>query len=313
MMGGRSWDDWIEEYSHAHEHPVNRWTHTFGIPMIAGRDFRVEDNPSYTPTIPEGRPFGPQPEELEGPRVVIVNEHVTNRFFPNENPIGKRLSLTETYAPERSYEIVGVVKAASYFGLRGATEGMIYQSAWRPGAAPKQLNIRTSGDIQPAVDAVRSAARELDPTIPILSVNTIEQMIDSNIMQEKLIASLSSFFGAVALLLAAVGLYGVIGYEVAQRMHELGVRVALGARRGDILGLIVGRTVRLTLAGIVAGAGIALLAGRWLQPLLFQQSAADPRVYALVAVTMLVVATLASALPAIRASHADPNRSLCSD
>jgi ABC-type antimicrobial peptide transport system permease subunit len=141
----------------------------------------------------------------------------------------------------------------------------------------------------------------------------METLLDSTYRTWRLGASMFLCFGLLALAVAAVGLYGVIGYEVTQRMHELGVRVALGARRADILGLIVGRTVRLMVAGIFAGTAIALLGGRWLQPLLFQQSATDPRVYAVVAAIMLGVAVLASSLPAIRASHADPNRSLRAD
>jgi putative ABC transport system permease protein len=144
-------------------------------------------------------------------------------------------------------------------------------------------------------------------------VRPMESLLDGTYRTWRLGASMFLCFGLLALAVASVGLYGVIGYEVTQRMHELGVRVALGARRADILGLIVGRTVRLMAAGILAGSAIALLAGRWLQPLLFQQSATDPRVYAAVATTMLVVAVLASSLPAIRASHADPNRSLRAD
>jgi predicted permease len=302
---GRPWKD--GERSVIDQNAVGpRFFETFGIPMIAGRDFRVEDNPSYTRTIPEGRPFGPQPEELEGPRVVIVNEHVANRFFPNENPIGKRLSLTETYAPERSYEIVGVVKAASYFGLRGATEGMIYQSAWRPGAAPKQLNIRTSGDIQPAVDAVRSAARELDPTIPILSVNTIEQMIDSNIMQEKLIASLSSFFGAVALLLAAVGLYGVMAHMVTRRRREIGIRMALGAQRGAVMRLVLWDAMLMVITGAAIGIPIALSVTHFARTFLYGVEARDPLSTVFSTLVLLAVAGLASYLPARRATRVDP-------
>ena len=117
-------------------------------------------------------------------------------------------------------------------------------------------------------------------------------------------------FGALALVVAAVGLYGVIGYNVAQRMHELGVRVALGAQRLDILRLVVAQSLGISLAGVALGALIAFLAGKWIQPLLFQQSASDPLVYGGVAAMMVIVALAASAVPAIRASRADPNIAL---
>ena len=117
-------------------------------------------------------------------------------------------------------------------------------------------------------------------------------------------------FGVLALVVAAVGLYGVIGYTVAQRMHELGLRVALGAQRGDILRLVVGQNLRLALFGVALGVLVAVLASRWIQPLLFRQSATDPRVYTGVGALMIVVAVAASALPALRATRADPNAAL---
>jgi predicted permease len=283
-----------------------RFFETFGIPIIAGRDFRAEDNPAFTPMPAEGRRMGPPPEELEGPRAVIINEHIAKRFFPNENPIGKRLSFTEKYAPERSYEIIGVVKPASYFGLRGATEGMIYQSVWRPGANTKQLNIRVSGDIYPVVDAVRRAARELDAEIPILNVRTIEQMIDDNIIQEKLIASLCTFFGAVALLLAAVGLYGVMAHMVTRRRREIGIRMALGAQRGNVMGLVIRDAMLMVVAGAAAGIAIALGVTQFARTFLFGVEARDPLSTALSTLVLLGVAGLASYLPARRATKVDP-------
>jgi ABC-type antimicrobial peptide transport system permease subunit len=122
-----------------------------------------------------------------------------------------------------------------------------------------------------------------------------------------------SAFGVLALLVAAVGLYGVIGFNVTQRMHELGVRVALGAQRGDILRLVVGQAMRFALAGIVLGSLLAFSVGGWLQPLLFKQSARDPVVYAAVGVVLLFVALAASTIPAIRAARADPNTALRSE
>ena len=117
-------------------------------------------------------------------------------------------------------------------------------------------------------------------------------------------------FGGLALLVAAVGLYGVITYNVAQRMHELGVRIALGAQSRDVVRLVVGQGVRFALAGVTIGLGLALLAARWIQPLLFEQSARDPAVYAVVGGLLLVVAMIASGVPAARATRADPNSAL---
>jgi predicted permease len=270
--------------------------------MIAGRDFREQDNPSFTPTLPTGPPA----EEPEGPRVVIINEHLAKRFFPNENPVGKRLSLAEKYAPERSYEIIGVVKPASYFGLRGATEGMVYQSVWRPGATPKQLNVRVSGDVEPVVDAIRRTARELDAAVPILNVRTIEQLIDNNIMQEKLIATLSGFFGTVALLLAAVGLYGVMAHMVTRRRREIGIRMALGAQRTSVLWLVLRDAMLMVIGGAALGIPVALSLTHFAQSFLYGVEARDPLSTVLSTVVLFGVAGLASYLPASHATHVDP-------
>jgi putative ABC transport system permease protein len=135
-------------------------------------------------------------------------------------------------------------------------------------------------------------------------------LVDQRQRSWRLGATMFVAFGILALIVAAIGLYGVIGYNVAQRMHELGVRVALGAQRGDILRLVVGQSLRFAIAGVFIGALAAALASRWIQPLLFRQSATDPLVYGGVSAMMLVVALAASALPAFRAARADPNLAL---
>jgi ABC-type antimicrobial peptide transport system permease subunit len=144
-------------------------------------------------------------------------------------------------------------------------------------------------------------------------VRPFEELVDRQRRSWRVGATMFGAFGVLALVVAAVGLYGVIGYNVAQRMHELGVRVALGAERRDVMGLVVGQGMKVALAGLLIGGGVAFYAARWIQPLLFQLSARDPATYATVAVTLLVVALLASLIPATRASRADPNVVLRSD
>ena len=144
-------------------------------------------------------------------------------------------------------------------------------------------------------------------------VRPLQEVVDDRSRSWRLGATMFVAFGGLALVVAAVGLYGVISYNVAQRTHELGVRMALGARTRDALRLIVGQGVRVALAGVAAGLALALAAARWVQPLLFQQPANDPLLYALVGVVMLAVAIAASAIPALRAARADPNIALRSD
>ncbi|HYC50167.1 MAG TPA: FtsX-like permease family protein, partial [Gemmatimonadaceae bacterium] len=178
---------------------------------------------------------------------------------------------------------------------------------------PRFLLVNVAGS--PAIESerVRRALQAGMPGTSFVTVRPMESLLDGTYRTWRLGASMFLCFGLLALIVASVGLYGLIGYEVTQRMHELGVRVALGARRRDIVALVVGRTIRLVVAGIVIGGSVALFASRWLEPLLFRQSVTDGRVYGLVGATMLVVAMIASAAPAFRASQADPNRSLRTD
>ena len=148
------------------------------------------------------------------------------------------------------------------------------------------------------------------PGASYVTVTPFEEVIGGQTRSWKVGATMFGAFGALALLLAAVGLYSVIAYNVAQRTHELGVRIAMGARPRNVLALVVGQGVRLAIVGIVIGAAIAFSGARWLKPLLFQESARDPAVYALVAVVLLVVAVVASYVPALRAARVDPNVAL---
>jgi putative ABC transport system permease protein len=182
-----------------------------------------------------------------------------------------------------------------------------------PASGPRFLVMSVAGSPAVETERVRKALQAAMPGTSYVTVRPMESLLDGTYRTWRLGASMFLCFGVLALIVASVGLYGLIGYEVTQRMHELGVRVALGARRQDIIGLVVGRTIKLMAAGIVLGGAGAFVAGRWLQPLLFRQSSSDARVYGLVGATMLLVAVLASALPALRASQADPNRSLRTD
>jgi ABC-type antimicrobial peptide transport system permease subunit len=175
------------------------------------------------------------------------------------------------------------------------------------------LLLRMRGDAASQVERVRKALQTVMPGESYVTVRPMQELVDDRRRSWRLGATMFVAFGALALLVAAVGLYGVITYNVAQRMHELGVRIALGAQARDVVRLVVGQGIRFAVAGVGVGLGLALLAARWIQPLLFRQPARDPAIFGGVGALLILVAALASALPALRATRADPNSALRSD
>ena len=262
--------------------------------------------------ILRGRPINAA-DRAEASPVIVVSRGMAEALWPGQEAVGKCIRVFADTMPCRA--VIGVADdiMQSNYQLGQPKLYHYYVAADQIPPTPRYLLVKAEGEPQVQAERLRVALQRVMPGSSYVTVRPMATLLDVTYRTWRLGASMFLCFGVLALAVASVGLYGVIGYEVTQRMHELGVRVALGARRTDILGLIVGRTVRLMLLGIVAGGAISLLAGRWLEPLLFRQSATDPRIYALVAITMLMVAILASSLPAIRASGADPNRSLRAD
>ena len=289
-----------------------RFFEAMGIPIVLGRDFRPEDNPSYSPDPPAvWRPgMPPSPEERKGPRYAIINEGMAKKFFPNQNPIGLRFSVTQNYDPELSFEIIGVVKDARYFGLRDNTEPMVYQALWRPGAGSRTLVILAATDPERMTEVVRREAHALDSAVPILRSRTMEQQVDNNFLQEKLVATLSGFFGGVALLLASVGLYGVMAHAVTRRTREIGIRVALGAERSSVLWLVLRDALMMVALGAAIGLPAALAVTRFASAFLYGITPRDPLSTAAATAVLVLVALFASYLPARRASRVDPNVAL---
>ncbi len=283
-----------------------RYFETMGIPIVLGRDFRDEDNPPYSPDPPTTFTLGDSQPELPGPRVVVINESMAKHFFASRNPIGLHICFTEKYDPARAYEVIGIVKDARYFGLRNAPEPMVYQSVWRLGAGSRALCFRTSREEPELVELVRRQVSALDPAVPVLNSRTMEQQVDNNILEDRLIASLSSFFGFLALLLASVGLYGAISYAVTRRTREIGIRMALGASRSAVRWLILRDASILVAAGAVIGIPSALAATRLVRSFLYGIGAQDPATVVAAALVLGTVAVLASLLPARRATKVDP-------
>ena len=256
---------------------------TMGIPIIAGRDFSTQDR--------EGSPL-----------VVIVNEEMARRYYGG-SAVGKRLQFG-TNVPSR--EIVGVARTAKYRNLREEPLPFIYVPLGQEYQPGMTLMVRTQSDPEVLLGTLQNEMRALNKDVPLSSVQTMSDRIGAQLAGDRMIAVLLSVFGAGALLLAAIGIYGVMGYAVAQRTREIGVRIALGADQRDILKLIVGQGLVLILIGTGIGLALALAATQVLKSVLFGISATDPLTFVSVVLVLVGVALLACYLPARRATKVDP-------
>jgi predicted permease len=257
---------------------------TFGAPLLLGREFTAQDTP-------------------ESPKVVIVNQGVARRFFGSESALGKRITL-ENY---KDLEIVGIVADAKYRNLKEVAP----LTAYIPYSQYEQLGqrtlcVRAAGDARALVAAIRQEVRNLDPNLPVFNVKTFAEQINDSVSQERLIAMLSSFFGFFALLLAALGLYGVMAYAVTRRTREIGIRLALGAQTAGVRWLVLRETLLLALIGIAIGLPAALASSRLTEGLLFELKPTDPLTITLATLLLLSIAALAGYLPACRATRVDP-------
>lgn len=256
---------------------------TMGIPIVAGRDFNAQDR--------EG-----------SPTVVIVNEVFARRYFGG-NAVGKRLRFG---SKEPFREIVGVARTAKYRNLREEPLPFIYTPLAQEFQPDMTLMVRTAGDPSALVGAVRNEMRALNKDVSLSDVRTMTEQIADQLAADRVVAVLLSVFGASALLLATIGIYGVVAFAVAQRTHEIGIRIALGADHRDILKLILGQGMVLIVIGAGIGLALALTATQLLKSLLFGVSATDPLTFSSVVFALVGVALLACYLPARRAMKVDP-------
>jgi predicted permease len=262
-------------------------------------------------TLQEGRTFTSQ-DIANAPKVAIINESMARYFFPQQNPLGKRLGrANEDPRSASSFEIIGVVKDARYQGLRSAGPRIVYLPILQiTNPRVSAFIVRTSGDPAQMIASLRQEAQAVDRNVALRGVKTLEQRVDDYLFRERIVAQLASFFSLLALSLSCLGLYGVLAYAVGRRTPEIGVRIALGARPLDVLKLVVGQGVWLTLSGV----GIGLLAAfgmtRWLRGFLFEVSPTDPLTFAAIVFMLTVTALLACYLPARRAMKVDPLNAL---
>jgi predicted permease len=259
---------------------------TTGIPLVAGREFDERDS-------------------KHGARVAIVNESIARRYFPGQNPIGRRMG-----SPQLDTEIVGVARDAHTQTLHEPPVPMVYFPIdQRPAArntAITNLDVRVAGDPRQVIADVRTAIRRSEPGLLLIDVGLMSARLERDLSRERVVAYLAFSFGLLTLFLASLGLYGVLSYGVTRRTQEIGVRMALGARRGEVMGSVLRQSLRLTIAGIALGLAGAAAVSRSLSGMLFEVAPLDPVAFLAVGATFVLVMTLAAFLPARRATKVDP-------
>jgi predicted permease len=258
-----------------------------GIPLLTGRDIAETDG-------------------KDAPRVTLVDARLAREYWPGESPLGKRVRFGPPESNEPWHTVVGVVGEVRHERPDAVTRMSVYLSYQQTPVRQMTIAARAEADPAGLVAAVRSQVRELDPAQPVTGVRTMEEVISRAVWQPRLHTILFGVFAAVALILASVGIYGVTSYAVTQRTHEIGIRMALGAKPGDILRMVIGQGLALTLAGIGIGAAAAFALTRVMSSLLFEISAADPTTFTANVLLLATVSLLACYIPARRATRVDP-------
>ena len=254
------------------------------IPVKRGRDFNDHDNAAGTP-------------------VMIISEGMAKQFYANENPLGQRIQIGNGSKPS---EIVGVVGDVRDEALETKGRAAMYQPAAQFPFGWMYFAVRTQMEPSLLISSVRATMRELDPELPLDAVGTVDSLVTSSLSQRRFAMVLMGVFASLALVLAMIGIYGVISYAVTQATQEIGIRMALGARRMDVLNMVLRYAVVLVALGLVIGIGAAVGAGRLLATQLFEVKPTDPFTYAAVALVLLATALAACSIPAMRATRVDP-------
>ena len=260
---------------------------TMGISLLGGRDFNDSD-------------------AKDAPDVTIIDERLARQYWPNDSPIGKRVRFGPPEDNEPWHTIVGVVSTVRHQRVQEDTEASVYLPHQKIPVTGLSLVARTTSNQQDFIGAVRREVAQLDPDLPVSEVATMDEVVAEAIWQPRLYAMLFAVFAGGALLLALIGIYGVMAFLVQTRTHEIGIRMALGASARDVFKLIVGRGMKLTLVGVVIGVGGAIALTRLMHSLLFNTSATDPFIFILISALLSLAAFFACYLPARRAARVDP-------
>jgi putative ABC transport system permease protein len=258
------------------------------IPLLQGRAFTEADN------------------RRETPRVAIINDALVRRYWRRANPVGQRLTMNGDI-----YEVVGVVGNVKHDNLAANGVGEIYVPQYQGSTPPWTfLAIRSPTSLASLIPAIRNSLREVAPAEPVYNIRTMQDRLSNSIAPQRLNALALAVFASFALLLATIGIYGVVAFAVEQRSREMGIRLAIGARPVDVLRLVVKQGLTLGLLGVAIGVGGALAMSRIIASLLYGTGAGDPFTYLGVSVTFLAIATVASYVPARRAARLDPGVAL---
>jgi predicted permease len=240
--------------------------------------------------------------------IMVIDENLARQYWPSEDPIGKRI---RPMSGEGWHTIVGIVSHVVQSDLAGETgRGVYYASLYQRPFPMGSILVKTSGDLSAAAATMRSAVRTVDPNVPLYDVKTMETLLADSLAPRRFAIRLLSFFAAAALLLAALGLYGVLTYAVAQRTREIGIRLALGAENISMMKLVVGQGLRLAGTGVAIGIAAALMLGRVIESQLFEVRSFDPLTIATVVCALMTASLVAAWLPARRAMRADPAATL---
>jgi putative ABC transport system permease protein len=264
---------------------------TMGIPQLAGRDFTAAD-------------------DVDRPLVAVVSETLVRRHLAGENPIGKRLHVRIGPPTGMDVEIVGVVGDVKFASLEGEVRPAIYLPHPQLAIGLMTLVVRTELPPMSLVNSVAAAVRGIDPELPLADVKSLEEIVDATLSRPRTVSVLLTAFALIALVLAAVGVYGVMSYSVSQRTQEIGVRMALGATSESVLRLVLGQAMRLVVIGVMVGLIAAGMLTRVLDTMLYDTQALDPLTFGLTALVLILVATLASYLPARRGMRIAPVEAL---
>lgn len=263
---------------------------TMGIPVRAGREIDASDGAASTP-------------------VAVINEAMARQFWPDENAVGKRFKIGSPESSNPWVTIVGVAGDVKNVGIDAPVRAEMYlpyeQVSYNASFAPAALVVRTTGDVVTLVSHIRQAVLDVDPNQPVSSVKTMNEVLAAETSARRVGMWLMGAFAALSLLLASIGLYGVLSYTVSQRLPEIGLRMALGAQRSDILALILGNGMRLALFGCAIGITLSLVLTRWMRNMLFEVSPTDPGTFVTVSALLLLVALAACYVPARRAMKAN--------
>jgi predicted permease len=295
-----------EKFINADQRSASRdYFRTMRIPLVKGRLF---DESDYPPPIPPSTPA--QPTQPPAPRVVLIDELMAATLWPDADPIGKRIKPGDASSTSAWETVVGVVGRVKQYGLDADARMAFY----RPNVARAMfITVRTSGRTSDLLAALPGAMHAFDPDLPLYHLRSMSSRVDASLARARFLTSLLTAFAVLAMLLAAVGIYGVMAYLVTQSTREIGIRVALGATPRGILGMVLGHGALITAAGLIAGAAGAFGLARFIESQLFGVTSHDPATFAIVSATLAIVALAAVAIPAVRAARIDPIDALRAD